>query len=196
MNEKELEGAKKLIENKDVKKGSYSFIGNSNITYADIKILLDYIKQLEQENQQLKEQLQQKEEEIKELCKKIKVNEKSRRKMQKSLMEKIQEIEKARKDVYDYINFLVIIDTQLAGGRFKDTIWGKEQSERGYLFGDYMSHINETVKFLNAEAEIIEEDDEIEKISYTDHVGIDLSETVCNKLNEVIDAVNKLKEDN
>ena len=58
MNEKELEGAKKLIENKDVKKGSYSFIGNSNITYAYIKILLDYIKQLEQENQQLKEQLE------------------------------------------------------------------------------------------------------------------------------------------
>ena len=103
MNEKELEGAKKLIENKDVKKGSYSFIGNSNITYADIKILLDYIKQLEQENQQLKEQLQQKEEEIKELCKKIKVNEKSRRKMQKSLMEKIQEIEKARKEAITYI---------------------------------------------------------------------------------------------
>lgn len=70
------------------------------------------------------------------------------------------------------------------------------QSERGYLFGDYMSHINETVKFLNAEAEIIEEDDEIEKISYTDHIGIDLSEAVCNKINEVIDAVNKLKEDN
>lgn len=61
MNEKELEGAKKLIENKDVKKGSYSFIGNSNITYADIKILLDYIKQLEQENQQLKEQLERSE---------------------------------------------------------------------------------------------------------------------------------------
>ena len=70
------------------------------------------------------------------------------------------------------------------------------QSERGYLFGDYMSHINETGKFLNAEVEIIEEDDEIEKISYTDHVGIDLLETVCNKLNEVIDAVNELKEDN
>lgn len=34
-----------------------------------------------------------------------------------------------RKDVYDYINFLVIIDTQLAGGRFKDTIWGKELLE-------------------------------------------------------------------
>ena len=38
------------------------------------------------------------------------------------------------------------------------------QSERGYLFGDYMSHINETVKFLNAEAEIIEEDDEKENL--------------------------------
>ena len=49
---------------------------------------------------------------------------------------------------------------------------------------------------LNNEVEIIEEDDEIEKISYTDHIGIDLSEAVCNKINEVIDVVNKLKEDN
>ena len=49
---------------------------------------------------------------------------------------------------------------------------------------------------LNDEVEIIDEDDEIEKISYTDHVGTDLLETVCNKLNEVIDAVNELKEDN
>lgn len=57
----------------------------------------DKILELEQENQQLKEQL-----------------EKER---------------KVRKDVYDYINFLVIIDTQLAGGRFKDTIWGKELLE-------------------------------------------------------------------
>lgn len=47
---------------------------------------------------------------------------------------------------------------------------------------------------LNDEVEIIEEDKKIEKISYDDHVGIDLSEAVCNKLNEVIDAVNnKLK---
>lgn len=49
---------------------------------------------------------------------------------------------------------------------------------------------------LNDEVEIIEEDKKIEKISYDDHVGIDLSEAVCNKLNEVIDAVNnKLKVD-
>ncbi len=49
--------------------------------------------------------------------------------------------------------------------------------------------------YLNAEVEIIEEDKKIEKISYDDHVGIDLSEAVCNKLNEVIDALNKLKAD-
>lgn len=45
------------------------------------------------------------------------------------LKEQLEKSEKARKDVYDYINFLVIIDTQLAGGRFKDTIWGKELLE-------------------------------------------------------------------
>ena len=45
------------------------------------------------------------------------------------LERKLEASEKARKDVYDYINFLVIIDTQLAGGRFKDTIWGKELLE-------------------------------------------------------------------
>lgn len=71
------------------------------------------------------------------------------------------------------------------------------QSERGYLFGDYMSHINETVKFLNAEVEIIEEDKTIEKL-----MQLDTRETrdciikIQNKINEVIDVVNKLKEDN
>lgn len=74
------------------------------------------------------------------------------------------------------------------------------QSERGYLFGDYMSHINETVKFLNAEVEIIEEDKEIEKLgkiydgfsdSYYDTCLIKIAQ----KVDEVIDAVNKLKVD-
>lgn len=45
------------------------------------------------------------------------------------LKEKLEISEKARKEAIDYINFLVIIDTQLAGGRFKDTIWGKELLE-------------------------------------------------------------------
>ena len=44
----------------------------------------------------------------------------------KQLKEQLERSEKARKEVIDYINFLVIIDAQLAGGRFKDTIWGKE----------------------------------------------------------------------
>lgn len=55
MNSKEIEGAKQLIEIPDVKAGSYSFIGDSDVTYADIRILLDYIKDLEQENQKYKE---------------------------------------------------------------------------------------------------------------------------------------------
>ena len=45
------------------------------------------------------------------------------------LKEKLEASEKARKEAIDYINFLVIIDTYLAGGRFKDTIWGKELLE-------------------------------------------------------------------
>lgn len=75
------------------------------------------------------------------------------------------------------------------------------QSERGYLFGDYMSHINETVKFLNAEVEIIEEDKKIEKIDLSE-VREDgtcvisvKDDMIQNKINEVIDAVNKLKVD-
>lgn len=55
MDKKEIEGAKQLIEIPDVKAGSYSFIGDSDVTYADIRILLDYIKDLEQENQKYKE---------------------------------------------------------------------------------------------------------------------------------------------
>ena len=45
------------------------------------------------------------------------------------LKEKLKASERARKEAIDYINFLAIIDTQLAGGRFKDTIWGKELLE-------------------------------------------------------------------
>ena len=78
------------------------------------------------------------------------------------------------------------------------------QSERGYLFGDYMSHINEIVKFLNAEVEIIEEDKPIiESISITgkdihklENLGIyNIIEDIEAKLNEVIEFLNR-KEDN
>ena len=42
------------------------------------------------------------------------------------LKEQLEASERTKKEAIDYINFLVIIDAQLAGGRFKDTIWGKE----------------------------------------------------------------------
>lgn len=66
----------------------YDYLDNN-----EAKKVIDYIINLEKENQRLKEQLQQKEVEIKDLCKKIKTNEKSRRKTQKSLMKKIQQKE-------------------------------------------------------------------------------------------------------
>ena len=68
----------------------------------------------------------------------------------------------------------------------------------GYMYKDDGMYITDLLDFfdhLNEEVEIIEEDKKIEKISYDDHVGIDLSEAVCNKLNEVIDVLNKLKVD-
>ncbi len=48
---------------------------------------------------------------------------------------------------------------------------------------------------LNDEVEIIEEAKEIEKINYEDHIGIDLSGAVCNKINELVDVINKLKKE-
>ena len=68
----------------------------------------------------------------------------------------------------------------------------------GYMYKDDGMYITDLLDFfncLNKEVEIIEEDKKIEKISYDDHIGIDLSEAVCNKLNEVIDALNKMKVD-
>lgn len=92
----------------------------------------DNTMDLIEENKQLKEQLQQKEEEIKELCKKIKVNEKSRRKMQKSLMEKIQEIEKARKEAIEFIKE-----------------YEKNQNLLKWNEEDYIDVINEIKKYLD-----------------------------------------------
>lgn len=68
----------------------------------------------------------------------------------------------------------------------------------GYRYKEDGMPITDLLDFfdcLNEEVEIIEEDKKIEKISYDDHIGIDLSEAVCNKLNEVIDALNKMKAD-
>lgn len=69
-----------------------------------------------------------------------------------------------------------------------------------YTFNtDVVYHVNKTLEEVcnyhgfNYSELKKEDDKKIEKISCADHVGIDLSEAVCNKLNEVIDIVNKLQ---
>ena len=55
MNEEIKETIKILQNNSLVKSGSYEFIGDSDITYAEIYILLKFIEDLQQENKQLKD---------------------------------------------------------------------------------------------------------------------------------------------
>lgn len=55
MNEEVKETIKILQNNSLVKSGSYEFIGYSDITYAEIYILLKFIEDLQQENQKYKE---------------------------------------------------------------------------------------------------------------------------------------------
>lgn len=82
-----------------------------------IKLSVAYEELLE-ENQQLKEKINC---DLKWALKYDKLYQENQQ-----LKEQLEKERKARKEAIDYINFLVIIDTQLAGGRFKDTIWGKE----------------------------------------------------------------------
>jgi hypothetical protein len=65
MNEEVKETIKILQNNSLVKSGSYEFIGDSDITYAEIYILLKFIEDLQQENQQLKKVIDKAIEELK-----------------------------------------------------------------------------------------------------------------------------------
>ena len=109
-------------------------------------------------------------------------------------------------EIMDLLHKIYNLDDMPKKIIFENCVWGycsefqDYQSERGYLFGDYMCNINETGKFLNAEVEIIEEDKAIEKLgkiydgfsdSYYDTCLIKIAQ----KVDEVIDAVNKLKVD-
>ena len=62
-----------------------------------------------------------------------------------------------------------------------------------------MTHINETRKFLNGEVEIVEEDKQIERFDVskkrTDFYCTPIEMEIMCKINEVIDALNKLKVD-
>lgn len=65
MNEEVKETIKILQNNSLVKSGSYEFIGDSDITYAEIYILLKFIEDLQQENQKYKEVINKAIEELK-----------------------------------------------------------------------------------------------------------------------------------
>ncbi len=69
------------------------------------------------------------------------------------------------------------------------------ENDSEYLFRDIFSNFDRSEDFLNLELEIIEEEKVIEKINYEEHIGIDLSEAVCNKINELVDEINKLKKE-
>lgn len=71
-------------------------------------------------------------EEIKDLCKRIKVNEKSRRKMQQSLMTKIQQRDNIIKEIKDLI---------------KRSEYEIDFSENGFGINDY--YVNNISKILN-----------------------------------------------
>lgn len=62
MNKEVKETIKILQNNSLVKSGSYEFIGDSDITYAEIYILLKFIEDLQQENKQIKIQISAREE--------------------------------------------------------------------------------------------------------------------------------------
>ena len=82
---------------------------------------------------------------------------------------------------------------------------------KSYLFGYYIANYDDIHSFLNQEVEIIEEDKKIEKLNiendspthfyitneYGTKCGLTKhSKMIADKLNEIIDVVNKLVEDN
>ena len=71
----------------------------------------------------------------------------------------------------------------------------EDELDEIWLFQDYIPNNFDLLCSLNDELEIIEEEKEIEKINYEDHVCIDLSEAVCKKINELVDEINKLKKE-
>lgn len=73
---------------------------------------------------------------------------------------------------------------------YPGAIWVIDDKDR-FIFNytiDYM-------RILNYEVEIIEKIKGIEEINYEEHVGRNLSETVCTKISELIREVNQLKSD-
>ena len=79
-------------------------------------------------------------------------------------------------------------------GDYSDTEW--------YLFKDIMTEVDNNVEFLNNEVEIIEENKKISKLDLYESNGNGTfvisknDEKIQNKINEIIDKLNELKENN
>ena len=100
--------------------------------------------------------------------------------------------------IIDLLNMLAKDEVMPERIMYYGNIYKYNANDNFYYDSDGCSLYRQFCEFgdcLNDKVEIVEDDKKIEKISCADHVGIDLSEAVCNKLNEVIDAVNKLKVD-
>ena len=104
------------------------------------------------------------------------------------------------------IKIIKIIDLFNMSANFEEMpekikYWGVDYSwnrfDKDYQKGDgeLLFGNMKGVYHLNDEVVIIEEEQEIEKINYEEHIGIDLSEAVCKKINELVDEINKLKKE-
>lgn len=66
---------------------------------------------------------------------------------------------------------------------------------------DYISSANYLSNYLNERRmfdkniKIIEEDKDIEELNYEEHIGVDLVETIYDKINELVREVNKLRKE-
>lgn len=114
MNEEVKETIKILQNNSLVKSGSYEFIGDSDITYAEIYILLKFIEDLQQENKQLHEAS-------------LTIQEMTERDIEcPSNCEKLRQLKKQLEDKEDYINKLQATKDKLDKWDYENTMQQKE----------------------------------------------------------------------
>lgn len=71
----------------------------------------------------------------------------------------------------------------------------RTDDEKDLLLSFLDNHNYNLYCFLKDTVDIIEEDKKLEKLNYEELVGVNLSEAVCNKINELIDIVNNLKQE-
>lgn len=122
MNKEVKETIKILQNNSLVKSGSYEFIGDSDITYAEIYILLKFIEDLQQENKQIKIQISAREE----VCDRLEEENKKYKNQQKEFIKWLE----------DYLNLFDYRNIEEQAGydmleeilqKYKEIIGGKDE---------------------------------------------------------------------